>query len=95
MKWQMARDAVKEALAQPEPPPEWMTEEEQTAYTFGWFKALEAQRTWVGLTDEETLSIFATCHEGRVYPQDFYSGPRAMRLAEGRAIEAKLKEKNT
>jgi hypothetical protein len=54
-----------------------------------------AQRQWVGLSDEETLSIFATCHEGRAYPQDFYSGPRAMRLTEGRAIEAKLKEKNT
>jgi hypothetical protein len=55
-----------------------------------WVRYEDAQRTWVGLTDEEILSIFATCHKGRAYPQDFYSGPRAMRLTEGRAIEATI-----
>ena len=35
---------IKEALAHPEPPPECETEAEQTAYAFGWFKALEQQR---------------------------------------------------
>ena len=33
------------------PPPECKTEAEKTAYAFGWFKSMEAQRTWVGLTD--------------------------------------------
>jgi hypothetical protein len=45
------RWAIKDALAQPEPPPECKTEAEKTAYAFGWFKSMEAQRTWVGLTD--------------------------------------------
>ena len=45
------RWAIKDALAQPEPPPECTTEAEKTAYAFGWFKSMEAQRTWVGLTD--------------------------------------------
>jgi hypothetical protein len=44
------RHAIKKALAQPEPPPECKTEAEKTAYAFGWFKSMEAQRTWVGLT---------------------------------------------
>jgi len=36
--------AIKEALAQPAPPPpECKTEAEQTAYAFGWWKALEAE----------------------------------------------------
>ena len=38
-------DAIKEALAQPAPPPECKTEAEQTAYAFGWWKALESVRT--------------------------------------------------
>lgn len=36
---------LKEALAQPAPPPECKTEAEQTAYAFGWWKALESVRT--------------------------------------------------
>ena len=36
--------AIKEALAQPEPPPECKTEEEKTAFAFGWFKAMESHR---------------------------------------------------
>ena len=34
---------LKAQLAQPAPPPECKTEAEQTAYAFGWWKALEAQ----------------------------------------------------
>ena len=49
-KKQPAITAIKEALAQPEPPPECKTEAEKTAYAFGWFKSMEAQRTLVGLT---------------------------------------------
>jgi hypothetical protein len=44
-KTQQAITAIKEALAQPAPPPECMTEAEQTAYAFGWWKALEHVRT--------------------------------------------------
>jgi hypothetical protein len=39
------------------PPPECKTEAEKTAYAFGWFKSMEAQRTWVGLTDEEYAKL--------------------------------------
>lgn len=31
-------------IMQPAPPPECYTEEEKTAYAFGWWKAMEAQR---------------------------------------------------
>ena len=36
---------VMDVLAQPAPPPECKTEAEQTAYAFGWWKALESLRT--------------------------------------------------
>jgi hypothetical protein len=39
------------------------------------------QREWVGLTDEEMMMIYGQSHEGKKYSL-------------GRAIEAKLKEKN-
>ncbi|CAB4141448.1 hypothetical protein UFOVP417_17 [uncultured Caudovirales phage] len=39
-----AVDALRERLAQPAPPPECKTEEEKTAFAFGWLKAMEAQR---------------------------------------------------
>ncbi len=47
------------------------------------------QRTWVGLTDEE---IWATI--SRIGTSDSDVNPYA-KLADARAIEAKLKEKNT
>ena len=72
--------AIKKALAQPEPPPECKTEAEKTAFAFGWWKALEAQRTWVGLTWEDANEI-AIAHD--------------VRPSTVKAIEAKLKEKNT
>lgn len=31
-------------MEHPEPPPECKTEAEKTAFAFGWFKAMEAQR---------------------------------------------------
>jgi hypothetical protein len=40
------------------------------------------------MTPEQVETIFATCHKGRIYPQDNLCGPRSMRLVEGRAIEA-------
>ena len=40
------------------------------------------KRPWVGLTDEEMTMIYGQNHEGKKY-------------SFGRAIEAKLKEKNT
>lgn len=40
------------------------------------------------LTQQEIADIFATCHNGLAYPQDFHCGPAAMRQTEGRAIEA-------
>lgn len=36
--------ALTAALEQPAPPPECKTDAEKTAYAFGWFKALEANR---------------------------------------------------
>ena len=36
--------AEQDRMAQPEPPPECKTEEEKTAFAFGWLKAMEAQR---------------------------------------------------
>lgn len=45
------------------------------------------------LTNEEILNVFATCHIGRLYPQDFICGPKAMRLTEARAVLAAQKAK--
>jgi hypothetical protein len=73
----------KPSLAKQEQNPEWMTEDEQTAYTFGWFKALElnpARKPWVGLTDDER-NLISRSH---AYVDMII-----------RAAEAKLKEKNT
>ena len=51
-------------------------------------KALDAQRTWVGLTDEEIdVMVEITDLSGAYYYDDL--------LALARAIDAKLKEKNT
>ena len=125
---------IKQTLAQPAPPPECKTKAEQTAYAFGWWKALESvkaaqesmidpglvpleehiaelkfwknkalaqpaqepvgvvqamlegkdftiSKPWVGLTDEDIALID---WESMVTKKDCV-----------RAIEAKLKEKNT
>ena len=94
MKWQMARDAVKEALAQPEPPPEWMTEEEQTAYTFGWFKALESQR--IAHPEQKPVAWlqFKENEPPVVVPRDLGT-PVFLGIRGGLAHDTQLKEKNT
>ena len=38
------------------------------------------------LSDDESMEVFSTCHNGRAYPQDNISGPRAMRITEARAV---------
>jgi hypothetical protein len=57
-------------------------------------KALDAQRTWAGLTDDEIEYAFKTnsvmVDNGNAY---MVAGLRAVNIAQ--AIEAKLKEKNT
>jgi hypothetical protein len=46
MKWQSAREALRQAIEQAEHyPPECQTEAEKTAYAFGWWKALESVRS--------------------------------------------------
>ena len=52
--------AIKEALVQPEPPPECKTEEEKTAFAFGWWKALETQRM-----AQPDYRAVKTYHEGK------------------------------
>ena len=81
------RWAIKDALAQPEPPPECKTEAEKTAYAFGWFKSMEAQRTWVGLTELEKAEI--TSLKWWDWEDTFDIDGFI------KAIETKLKEKNT
>jgi len=72
-------DAMR-AQAMPPPPMECKTEEEKTAYSFGWFKALEQKSEWIGLTpDDLPLPLYE-------YSPDFQVG---MQWAEN-----KLKEKN-
>ena len=61
------------------PPPECKTEAEKIAYAFGWFKSMEAQRTWVGLTKKEFQEAVYRLED----LEDCWV-----------AIEAKLKEKN-
>ena len=73
---------IKEALAQPEK--DWIERERAVGYREGHRAAL-AQRTWVGLTDEEIWQWFK---ENTALTEE--SGVRIVR-----AIEAKLKAKNT
>ena len=78
--------AIKQALAAQPAPPECQTEAEKTAFAFGWWKALESVRQpAVPLTDENIEQVFKE-HAG-------YGGDDFISFA--RAIEAKLKEKNT
>ena len=88
-----AIDAIEEALAQPGQEP--LTENGMyrlgyhNSYGFGeaYGKANAPQRTWVGLTDREINELWISLHD------DFGNPPSATGYE--RAIEAKLKNKNT
>ena len=75
-----------------EPPPECQTEAEKTAFAFGWWKALEAnrapQRPWVGLTDDDKVLIK---HDAN-FNQFITAGEYADRVQQ--LTEARLKDKN-
>ena len=80
--------AIKEALAQPEQEPEDATLRFADGKMFAVgqpFYTHPPQRTWVGLTDEEINKLR--------YKKDWTAPWTDMTFA--RAIEAKLKEKNT
>jgi hypothetical protein len=69
----------------PIPPPECQTEEEKRAFAFGWWKAWEKKKQWVGLTDGEIYDI----------REDFtYNDEDFNEVGFAKAIEAKLKEAN-
>jgi hypothetical protein len=88
--------ALKEALAQPEQEPvAWITPDGEgfrirfsppvNDVPLGWDALYTSppQRTWTKLTDEEAYKIYRDC------------GDLNVRINIARAIEAKLKEKNT
>lgn len=92
MKWQEARDAVKEALAQTKQEPVAWIEGDEPILT--WVKTdpkaiplytTPPQRTWVGLTPEEVDSLANLKVDGA-----YLSVPDTIRQT-----DAKLKEKNT
>ena len=79
------------AQAVPPPPMECKTDAEKIAYAYGWFKALElnpARKLWVGLTGGEVLDVLVSVDKETVRL------PSMLGIF-ARAIEAKLKEKNT
>jgi len=86
--WQSAVEFLRTRLAQPEPEPvadKYLMEVECTKCGAKQDGVLTVtappQREWHGLTDEEMMMIYGQSHEGKKYSL-------------GRAIEAKLKEKN-
>ena len=97
--------AIKEALAQPEQEPkcgaiievfgkDWRLEYlslpvgKHKLYTQQYTYTTPPQRTWVGLTEEEMDAIYELHHNQ-------YGECESANLGYERAIEAKLKEKNT
>jgi hypothetical protein len=75
-------ESLRARLAQPEQRSEqWWKHEVSNAWAQGYEKG-RLQREWQGLTDEEMMMIYGQSHEGKKYSL-------------GRAIEAKLKEKNS
>jgi hypothetical protein len=68
----------------PIPPSECQTEEEKRAFAFGWWKAMEKKKQWVGLTDEDIAELHNKWAKGNLWDGWNYE----------RAIEAKLREKN-
>ena len=82
--------ALKEALAQPEQEPvAWVNKERNTITWDKLYPDMDAlythppQRTWVGLTDEEIWTILQ------------FRGYNSDTIEISKAVEAKLKEKNT
>ena len=60
-------------------------------YDIPQLQGVTTQRTWVGLTDEEIITAYQTSgHKQSIRPQDVFA---VASLA--RAIEAKLRSKNT
>jgi len=78
---QLMEDAIKEALAQP-----WEKFcDSHCVWTNHHPDCKLAQRTWVGLTDDEIVLIVAECAASHQHTDIHFA----------KAIEAKLKEKNT
>jgi len=91
-----AHDALRKALAQPEQDPSKQTVADVCMIARNAIDRIielesskPAQRTWVGLTDEEIWSVVS-----RIGTSDSNVNPLIV-LSDARAIEAKLKEKNT
>jgi hypothetical protein len=92
----LAQKVIKEALAQPEQEPVAIVDANDEGY---WAEILPdrnvkvgqllyttpPQRTWVGLTDDEILSISADCASSHQHTDIHFA----------RAIEAKLRSKNS
>ena len=79
----LAQKVIKEALAEPEP--DYKALWQQMCERCDELDKKLAQRTWVGLTDDELFDCWESAMNGNVYTKiRVYS-----------AIEAKLKEKNT
>jgi hypothetical protein len=79
----VAQIIIREALAQPEPVEKFC--DSNCVWTDHHPDCKLAQRTWVGLTDEEIQTTWDSVMDGSVFTRrEVY-----------KAIEAKLKEKNT
>ena len=109
--WPEAITAIKEALAQTQEPVAWVKEDVcDGQYIDGrprkiWWECKKGvgtafyttppQRTWVGLTDEEVYEIYASVQEE--VNKHWENGGTTMMFPPTlyKAIEAKLKEKNT
>jgi len=88
--WTVAKEtnkaitAIKEALAQPEQPKVRTGDCLLVGVCASEGHKIQPQRTWVGLTDEEVKNFVQAVWPREATPTDYI-----------RAIEAKLKEKNT
>ena len=102
--WLDSKAAIKaceEALTQPgPPPPKFQTKSEEDAFAFGWWKAMETKRAWVDLTDEEISEAYDDALKSFRRHQMRIRGQQITQLDDpnwhfARAIEAKLRSKNT
>lgn len=84
MMWERFPEIMKRGAEQPTPPPECQTEAEKTAFTFGWFKALESVRQQPA-QQEPVAKYIGECSDGslvQLYEDvkkgtDFYTTPPA------------------